>query len=330
MGTVLANRLGKAKQFLRVDEQETAELHPFPSEVAGFPYFLVLPIRNDDRRGGYARNHRFDDVGIPYRLEDGGAVYRPMIVARYALKMLAIYRKSRDPRDLQQALAVVPALAASSQPTGFWAAGSDARTMSGERGHSNVQGTVLSLLVRVLRQFPTEVDTAAVEAAIERGFERLVGRFPEDGCAVLFDGRLFLEEFVHEIPSHILGGCITGLFGLYDLADALDQTRARVIAGRIEACLEHLAPSFTTRFGWSCYALNTCGVRIVSSMHYHRSLIWQLEILASRTGSPVFKSTVEQWKYALHSPMRRWTTGIEKLSQAFWLRTVRNMPLAEG
>src|SRR5262245_52214288 len=78
------------RHFLSPDRLPELSLHPRPWQEP-FPfYYLRHPLRDEDDHGGYTRLYRFDAAGVPYSTRRGKFVYDPLVVARYAMRMLAI------------------------------------------------------------------------------------------------------------------------------------------------------------------------------------------------------------------------------------------------
>jgi hypothetical protein len=111
-------------------------------------------------------------------------------------------------------------------------------------------------------------------------------------------GGPFLEEF--ESRSHVLNGCVYGLWALYDLVDGMRRSDVKLLADSVESCLARLAPRFTIGNGWSLYALDTYGYAPLASMAYHRSHIRMFTLLSQRTGQVAFADAVNEWARALN------------------------------
>lgn len=165
---------------------------------------------------------------------------------------------------------------------------------------------------------------------IERAAGRLMAPLGAGGTRSTLDGSPFLAEFPREPPSHILNGCIYGLFGLYDLADALGDSQAASLAAAIEGTLASKISRFVTCLGWSRYALAVYGHAPLSSVHYHRYHIVMARILAQRTGAPQLADAARRWESALAATLPRILNGALKSGQVLWMRDVRRLPLREG
>ena len=161
---------------------------------------------------------------------------------------------------------------------------------------------------------------------LRRAINALVGPAAAGGTVTHSPEGSFLEEF--ESLSHVLNGCVYGLWALYDLIDGLAYSELRPLAESVESCLARLAPRFTMANGWSLYALDTYGYAPLASIHYHRSHIRMFRLLSARTGQAAYRHAVERWERALNSPFVRCTVLARKCAQVVWMRDFRRLPLA--
>ncbi len=310
--------------FFRPRPIEMVAVEPWPWRAAGFPYYFTNPVFNEDGRGGYARQYRFDDGGVPYREREGGREYDPLVVARYALKMLAASRRG-DPGADALAAAVLPALVASGLHTGAWSRGPAPDAMTGPPS-GMTQGVVLSAILRLCGGRPVG-DVARV---VEHGFDVLERPLEEGGTTSRLHAGCFIEEFPRTPPSHVLNGCIYGLLGVYDVADALGHRGGFALARRVESTLETNVGLFTTPLGWSRYALNIHGHRPLASPHYHRAHVGLARLVAERTGSPSLKGAADRWHAASMRPTVRAASALLKTAETVIMRYVRRLPLRRG
>ena len=214
------------------------------------------------------------------------------------------------------------ALARSGAATGVWRPGVSVDDMSGGVASCIIQASAISALVRVEQRRAGAVATAVLRRAIDA----LVCPANAGGTVTYSSMGPFLEEF-HSL-SHVLNGCVYGLWALYDLIDGLGHAELRPFAESLESCLAQLAPRFTRADGWSLYALDTYGYAPLASMHYHRTHIRMFKLLSLRTGHPAFGDVIERWETALNSRSVKCTVLARKCLQAVWMRNVMNLPLA--
>jgi hypothetical protein len=157
--------------------------------------------------------------------------------------------------------------------------------------------------------------------------ERLLQPADEGGAMGSLEQGPFLQEAPGTPFRHIFNGCVAGLFGLYDLADALGDARAARAASAIDRTLVKSIGRFCALDGWSLYALDAYGIPYLASAYYHWLAIAQLRVIASRTGEPIFGETLMTWERGLLSPRRRCQAAIAKTAQVIWLRDVRRLDL---
>jgi hypothetical protein len=289
-----------------------------PWDKAAAPYYLVGSLDNSDGHAGHTRTFRFDRNGVPYRDTPHGRKYAPLIVARYALQMWSIAGLKDDRDARENALKVLPWLLDAADDSGVW---DSAGALPPGVPSAIVQGVVLSALSR----FASVTRDSGPQLAIERGADRLVAPIEEHGTLDHLPEGPFLEEFATR--SHVLNGCVYGLFGLYDLIDGLHYDPVREIARAVEETLIRSLPRFTASNGWSRYALNAYGTAPLASAHYHRSHIRLFTIIGERTAAPSVAATVETWKAAHDRPWTRATVALAKSLQVVWARDVRRLPL---
>ncbi|GEM_PF-3962983 len=322
----LGARFRKVKSFLEGHGIEGITIHPRPWANDPRFYYLVNPLHDSDGHGGYARAHRFDEDGVPFVPRGSERYYNPLVVARYALKMLAISADRERPEAAEIARKMLAPLVAAGEATGAWGPGPRPEQMSHETPSCLTQGVVLSAIIRLAGSDPDE----RTRAMIERGAERLLAPMEHGGARSSLSGGDFLEEFPRVPPSHVLNGCVYGLFGLYDLADGFGHAQAAEAATLIESTLERTIERFVTRFGWSRYALNVYSHAPLASIHYHRYHIVMTRVLAARTGSAALAEVADRWERSLAAFGPRLASGAIKSAQVLWMRGIRRLPLHEG
>lgn len=305
----LARRIRQFGQFLRPSRLQGRTLHPFPWREPGtLRYFLSYELGDPDGHGGYTREYRFDERGLPFTDGERGALYDPLVVARYGIRMLAISGVRSDPVAAERAHLVLEPLLVSAGATGAWGRASQPDAMSSDRPSALVQGVGLSALVRLSGPEPPP----RVRDVIERVFERLAAPIEQGGTVSQLDGRPFLEEYPSRPPSHVLNGALYALFSLYDLEDALGHVRAAALAREVERTLEHAMSRFDAALGWSRYALCLRGRALLSSVYYHHLHVAGLRLLALRTGRSTFTDWADRWERALTSRWRRAPMAVAK------------------
>ena len=316
-------RAAKALDFFRRDALGPYYFYPHPWRLDSAPYYLVEGLDNSDSNGGYRSVCRFDREGVPVICAGKGRdVYHPLIIARYVLRMFSLSAVTGDKDAHRTAEGAWATLARSGAPTGVWRPGLSVDDMSGGVPSCIIQASAISALVRVEQRAPGTIASSVLRRAIDG----LVGPAAAGGTVTYSSTGPFLEEF--HSSSHVLNGCVYGLWALYDLIDGLGYSELRPFAESLESCLAQLAPRFTRANGWSLYALDTYGYAPLASMHYHRSHIRMFKLLSLRTGHPAFGDAVERWETALNSRSVKCAVLARKCAQAVWMRDVMRLPLA--
>ena len=319
------SRKAKAVAFFRQDSFGPDYLYPHPWRLASAPYYVVEGLDNHDGHGGYGSACRFDGDGVPYVwTRQRQAIYHPLVIARYVLRMYSLSALTGDSTGYSAAERVAGALVTSGTPTGVWQPGRSVDAMSGDVPSCIIQGSAISALVRVRQRNPGVVP----DTVLERAVDALVGPATAGGTVTHSLGGPFLEEF--ESRSHVLNGCVYGLWALYDLVDGMRRSDVKLLADSVESCLARLAPRFTIGNGWSLYALDTYGYAPLASMAYHRSHIRMFTLLSQRTGQVAFADAVNEWARALNSRSVKFVVLARKCAQAVWMRDVRRLPLASS
>ncbi len=316
-------RLAKLFEFLEPPGLEGIRLFPRPWSDPARPYFYMKPLRNPDGYGGYTGVNSFDEDGVPYQPGPAGRLYHPLIVANYGMKMLAIAAQEDDPEAAARARRVLPALVESGRRTAAWARGPASDAMSSDRPYAPVQGIVISALLRLCNGRPDN-ETADL---IDRAIRITIAPVERGGTLSILDGGPFLEEAPGSPLRHILGGCLNGLFGLYDAADVLDHAEASRTALAVERGLAGSIGRFVAPLGWSFYALSAYGRPYWASMHYHRFIILKARIVAIRSGERSVALAAKTWEEAIRSSTRRILSAGIKTAQTIWMRDVRGLRL---
>jgi hypothetical protein len=104
-----------------------------------------------------------------------------------------------------------------------------------------------------------------------------------------------LEEAPSIPASHILNGWISALFGLWEVALALDDARVRaVFEASVEALRAHL-PAYDTGW-WTRYCLYPFPVEDLAKPIYHRVHADQAAALHRLTGIADFGAAADRWR----------------------------------
>jgi hypothetical protein len=102
----------------------------------------------------------------------------------------------------------------------------------------------------------------------------------------------------------VLNGAIFALFGLHDVATALDDDTARGDLLEGLEMLEEALPRWDTGW-WSLYDLHPHPVPNVASSAYHALHISQLRALLAIAPRPMFKRTLDRFERYSHSRLNR-------------------------
>ena len=191
------------------------------------------------------------------------------------------------------------------------------------------QGEGASLLVRVHAE--TGEDRYA-EAAL-RALRLIAVPSAEGGASAELDGRRLPEEYPTDPPSFVLNGAIFALWGLRDVAVALDDPGAR---REFEAGTDALAASIelwdTGR--WSRYDLYPHRVTNVASAAYHELHVAQLEAMEQLAARPELQAAAARFAGYAASPARRAAALARKvlfrLAEPRNVRAARLLPWARG
>ncbi len=319
----LAARLPKLGAFFNPGGLGQHEICARPTLRAGHPYFITKPPHNEDGHGGYTRLNRFDADGIPYKPADRGRLYHPLVLARYAIRMLQIAHEQNDPSAAGRARRMLLPLLESGRRDGVWGAGPTPQSMRAAHPSAMVQGVVLSALARLGAGRRDKEVAATMECAVER----MLRSEANGGTRSQLEAGPFLEEAPCTSVKHILNGCIYGLFGLYDTADVLGHEQARLVAEEVERTLASVIGQFIAPCGWSYYCLAAYGRRYLASASYHGWHVLQLRVVSARSGLTGLGRAAALWTRAHDSPPRRALIGAAKTAQAIWLRDIRGLRL---
>lgn len=282
---------------------ETPELNPIarPGELG--PYWMTFRQKAD-------YPGPFDPAGIPLLDYRGrlGPQYNPIAVAQYGLANWNLWLREGDDSRRRRALAAAGWLVdhLEKNPAGLevWNHHFDweYRTPLRAPWYSGLaQGQGISLLVRVHQGTG---DPRFLEAA-RRAFRPMLRTLPEGG--VLHrdpSGRVWIEEYLVDPPTHILNGFLWALWGVYDYALATGDPEARRLFEEGLATLRENLHRYDAGF-WSLYELSGTRLRMIASPFYHRLHIVQLRVTHRLCGEPLFAETADRWERHLRSPLKR-------------------------
>jgi hypothetical protein len=152
------------------------------------------------------------------------------------------------------------------------------------------QGQAASVFVRAFLRFGEERHRRLAHAAVR---PLLQGTAPSVVARV--DGRLALEECPTRPPSLILNGWIYALWGLRDVALALDDEPSRLAYEDSVALLLSLLARYDVGW-WSRYSLYPHRLPDLAKIFYHRLHVDQLEVLGRITREPEFLEMSGRWR----------------------------------
>jgi hypothetical protein len=104
-----------------------------------------------------------------------------------------------------------------------------------------------------------------------------------------------LEEAATDPPSHILNGWIFALWGLWDVATALDNRAARSLFDQSARALSRMLVEYDVGW-WTRYSLFPPLAPDLAKPFYHAIHVAQMYPLHAMTGSSVFAEAAERWK----------------------------------
>ena len=267
------------------------------------PYYMTFEQKAD--YGG-----TYDCVGIPM-LDYLGAIgpqYNPIAIAQYGLGNFNLYLKSNEPGRRERFIKAADWLGAQleTKSGGFpvWNHHFDFeyRTPLRAPWYSGLaQGQGISLLVRA----HAETGNSAYLDAARRAFECMDAEVADGG--VIFtdsDGHRWIEEYIVSPPTHILNGFMWASWGVYDLALATEDERARKLWQDSLATLKANLHRYDTGY-WSLYEQAGTRLKMMASPFYHRLHIVQLRVMAKLSGEGFFADFADRWERYQQSPVKR-------------------------
>lgn len=261
------------------------------------PYYMLFREKAD-----YAGPH--DNDGIPL-LDYRGAIGRqhnPIAIAQWGLANANIFFVSGDESRREKTLKAADWLASNLQQNAnglsVWSHHFDWEyrdTLRAPWYSGLAQGQGISLL---LRAHGLASDKKYLEAA-QRAFVPLTRKISEGG--VLFaesdlrSGKLWIEEYIVDPPTHILNGFVWALWGVFDYWLACSEEKADELWHRgVESLIANL-PRYDTGY-WSLYEKSGTKLKMLASPFYHRLHIVQLRVMTMLTGEAKFTEFAERWE----------------------------------
>jgi peptidoglycan/xylan/chitin deacetylase (PgdA/CDA1 family) len=259
----------------------------FFSSAKSFPITVGAQIRPGEI-GGYYVDFRFKAEKAawpPSWLRPRGEQMH-VATAQWGLGAFERYLANEGEEWLAAAISAGDYMLEDQEPGGGWIHGS--AMPHSYRLHppwisGMAQGEGASLLVRLHQQTGEE---RYADAAL-RALEVLRKPVRAGGARAALGGGPFFEEYPTEPPSYVLNGGIFALWGCYDAATALDESRAAEDFAEGLDTLANNIERWDTGY-WSLYDLFPHpGLRNVASSAYHSLHIMQLramQIIAPRPG----------------------------------------------
>lgn len=232
-----------------------------------------------------------DDKGVILHDFRGALNYHPIVISQFALKNLDVYRRTKNPKALrsveiqsnklsQMALKIDSTLLF---PYSFNYPFNEKDKMKAPWYSGMSQGTALSLYSRL---FELTLDSSYLNQAklVFNSFSRFKSNSEIWFCCVDKNENLWIEEYPHALPSHVLNGMIFSLFGLYDYYLISNDGEALQL---IKGCLLTLSENmnkFREENTMSYYCLKYD----VRNYNYQRIHIDQFKQLYKMTGNTSF------------------------------------------
>lgn len=223
----------------------------------------------------------------------------PVALCQYAIGFYQRHRRNGDAEDLHWFLTCADILEDTQQHDGIQKGAWLHDIPSPYRSKrpwvcAMAQGEALSVLVRacIVAENPSRYEEAA-QLAVQPFFHAL-----EEGGVTSRDdsGRVYLEEYPSDPPSHVLNGWIFALVGLREYADAFSDKRADSLATEALASLVAALPEYDTGY-WSRYDLfPRFPMAFLASRFYHRLHIAQFRAMFAMTRKGAFRDFADRWE----------------------------------
>lgn len=252
----------------------------------------------------------FDARGIPLLNYHGkiGLQYNPIAIAQYGLGNYNLYLRTESPERRNRFLTAADWLVDNLETNdkGFhvwhhhfdW----DYRTTLRAPWYSGVaQGQGVSVLVRAHRETGNERYLGAAQKA----FLPFLSEVAEGGVTYVDEsGRVWLEEYVVDPPTHILNGFMWALWGVHDYDLGTGDSVAKELFDRSVDTLQANLHLYDAGY-WSLYEQSGTRMKMLASPFYHSLHIVQLEVLHRLTGIEIFRDFARRWEKYRASRIKR-------------------------
>ncbi len=257
----------------------------------------------------------FDEQGIPMLDYRGsiGVQYNPIAIAQYGLGHYNRYRKTGNENSKRIVLNIASWLVNHLElnPDGIsvWNHHFDWEYHGIHKApwySALAQGTGLSLLVRA---YLATDDSQYLQAATD-AFQSFLMEMEEGGVRHTdVEGYVWLEESIHQPPTHILNGFIWALWGVRDYYLLTGAEEAEQLFHDGLRTLEAKLSTFDSGY-WSLYEHAGTRLPMLTSPFYHRLHIVQLRILHNMARRSVFADTADRWQAYT---TKRWNRSLSLL-----------------
>lgn len=274
--------------------------------------FYYMPFTQKARYPG-----PFDPDGAPLLDYHGriGLQHNPIAIAQFGLGWVNRHLETGRPEDLQPARRagdwLVANLTPNAQGVPVWHHQFDFeyfRLLAKPWYSGLAQGQGLSLLLRL---HAATGEGRYLEAA-RAAFRSLTLPIDQGGvCFVDAKGRLWIEEYIVDPPTHILNGFMWGLWGVYDYWQATGSGAALDIWRRSLRTLRDVLWLFDDG-RWSLYDLAPLPLANRASLFYHRLHVVQLDVTGRLSGDETFTRYARRWGGFLEQGWARWRAWLLK------------------
>jgi heparosan-N-sulfate-glucuronate 5-epimerase len=167
------------------------------------------------------------------------------------------------------------------------------------------QGQIASVFVRSHIRHGDEDDARRARAALQPLLDG------GESTVTTTDAGPVLEEAPSVPASHILNGWVYALWGLWDVALALDHADARTLFEQSVSALGELLPRYDTGW-WTRYSLYPHRLPDLAKPFYHRLHVDQMQVLHELTRDERFSEAAVRWR-SYDTPSNRSKALAQKL-----------------
>lgn len=263
------------------------------------PSHYYLDFRGAVQRieDGFYANPPFDEKGIPVRdyhhtgwLEiPPGRYYNPVIIAQYALGCYEKYLYDRNGHFKAVFLKQANWLRDHQREDGGWPCAFPIPSRDLKPGWISAmyQGQAISVLIRA---YVLTGDAAYLYSA-ELGLKPFYRTVDEGGVVYIEGEDIWLEEYPHDPPSHVLNGAIFALLGLYDYWRVRRDEGVYNLFSKGVATLARNLWRYEKNM-WVLYQLEP---PVFASADYYALHIELLRVLARISKIPEFEEYADKW-----------------------------------